>query len=77
MSDLSDRSDISDFQNREKIVILFPGLVFVCGDLVEGEGPVEHLIAALAVGGVLPIEGEAQVSLQRRRAQANRDLATG
>ena len=58
-------------------MILFPGLVFVCGDLVEGEGPVEHLIAALAVGGVLPIEGEAQVSLQRRRAQANRDLATG
>jgi len=57
LSDLSDRSDISDFQNREKIVILFPGLVFVCGDLVEGEGPVEHLVAALAIRGVLPIEG--------------------
>ena len=32
-------------------------LVFACGDLVEGEGTVEHLIAALAVGGVFPIEG--------------------
>ena len=58
-------------------MILFPGFVFACGDLVEGEGAVEHLVAALAIGGVLPIEGEALVSLQGRRAQANRDLATG